>query len=103
VPEILRWWFAFQSQGASGGPWLGPSVEETLDRIAGLGVKALILQPIGFLCDHVEILYDVDRLFREHAAKLGMRLERPESLNDSATLAKAVAELAVQGLNRLGA
>jgi ferrochelatase len=102
VPEIPRWWFAFQSQGASGGPWLGPSVEETLDQIAGEGVKALILQPIGFLCDHVEILFDVDILFREYAVKHGIRLERPESLNASVTLAKAVADLARGGLGRLG-
>jgi ferrochelatase len=102
VPEIPRWWFAFQSQGASGGPWLGPSVEETLDQIAGEGVKALILQPIGFLCDHVEILFDVDILFRECAVKHGIRLERPESLNASVTLAKAVADLARGGLGRLG-
>jgi len=102
VPEIPRWWFAFQSQGASGGPWLGPSVEETLNQIAGEGVKALILQPIGFLCDHVEILFDVDILFREYAVKHGIRLERPESLNASVTLAKAVADLARGGLGRLG-
>ncbi len=102
VKEIPRWWFAFQSQGASGGPWLGPSVEETLDKIAAEGVRALVLQPIGFLCDHVEILFDVDRLFREYAAKRGVRLERPESLNESPTLAKAVADLALQGLGRLG-
>jgi protoporphyrin/coproporphyrin ferrochelatase len=102
VDGIPRWWFAFQSQGASGGPWLGPSVEETLDRIAGEGVRALMLQPIGFLCDHVEILYDVDILFRETAAKAGIRLERPESLNASATLAKAIADLALSGLRRLG-
>jgi len=101
VPEIPRWWFAFQSQGASGGPWIGPSVESTLDEMAAEGVKALILQPIGFLCDHVEILYDVDIAFREYAAKLGIRLERPESLNGSVMLARAVAELARQGLSRL--
>jgi ferrochelatase len=101
VPEIPRWWFAFQSQGASGGPWIGPSVEETLDRIAGEGVKALILQPIGFVCDHVEILYDVDISFREYALKKGIRLERPESLNESSTLARAVADLAGDGLRRL--
>ena len=101
VPEIPRWWFAFQSQGASGGPWIGPTVEETLDEIAASGAKALILQPIGFLCDHVEILYDVDILFRGCAEKLGIRLERPESLNASATLARAVADLASQGLKRL--
>jgi ferrochelatase len=101
VPEIPRWWFAFQSQGASGGPWLEPSVEETLDRIAGEGVTALILQPIGFLCDHVEILFDVDILFRQYATQRGIRLERPESLNASETLAKAIADLALQGLRRL--
>ena len=101
VREIPRWWFAFQSQGASGGPWLGPSVEETLDMVAGEGVKVLILQPIGFLCDHVEILFDVDHLFREYAANAGIRLERPESLNESVTLARAVADLAMKGLSRL--
>ncbi len=101
VPEIPKWYFAFQSQGASGGEWLGPAVEETLEAIARAGWKSLMLQPIGFLCDHVEILYDVDRLFRKRALELGIRLERPESLNDSATLARAVAELAIQGLARL--
>ena len=101
VPEIPQWWFAFQSQGASGGPWVGPAVESTLDAVADGGVKALILQPIGFLCDHVEILYDVDILFRGYAAKLGIRLERPESLNTSVTLARAITDLARQGLARL--
>ena len=103
VPGIPQWWFAFQSQGASGGPWIGPTVEETLDAIAASGVQTLLLQPIGFLCDHVEILYDVDILFRGYAAKLGIRLERPESLNASPTLARAVADLARQGLARLQA
>jgi ferrochelatase len=101
VPEIPRWRFAFQSQGASGGAWLGPSVEATLDQLAAEGVKALILQPIGFLCDHVEILFDVDILFREYAIKINVQLERPESLNASVILAKAVADLARGGLGRL--
>ena len=103
VEGISRWWFAFQSQGASGGPWIGPSVESTLDSITAEGVKAVVLQPIGFLCDHVEILFDVDHLFREYAVKLGVRLERPESLNGSVTLARAVADLAGRGLARLNA
>jgi ferrochelatase len=97
------WRFAFQSQGASGGEWIGPTVEETLDGMARDGVKALVLQPIGFLCDHVEILYDVDRVFRDYAAGIGLRLERPDSLNGSRTLARAVADLAQEGLARLGA
>jgi ferrochelatase len=101
VAGIPKWWFAFQSQGASGGPWIGPTVEATLDAIAASGVKTLLLQPIGFLCDHVEILYDVDIAFRRYAVALGMRLERPESLNASRTLAKSVAGLARLGLVRL--
>jgi ferrochelatase len=101
VPEISKWWFAFQSQGASGGPWIGPTVEQTLESIAASGIHALVLQPIGFLCDHVEILYDVDILFRDFAARLNLRLERPESLNASLTMARAVADLARQGLTRL--
>jgi ferrochelatase len=101
VPGIPQWWFAFQSQGVSGGPWIGPTVETTLDALAASGVKTLILQPIGFLCDHVEILFDVDIFFRNYAVKLGIRLERPESLNASPTLAKAIASLARQGLTRL--
>lgn len=101
VPAIPRWWFAFQSQGASGGAWIGPSVEETLQQIAAEGVTTLLLQPVGFLCDHVEILYDVDIHFREEAARLGMRLERPESLNDAPLLARAIADLARTALARL--
>ena len=101
VPEIPQWSFAFQSQGTSGGEWLGPTVEQTLESIAASGAKTVLLQPIGFLCDHVEILYDVDIVFREFARKLNLRLERPESLNASATLARAIADLARQGLARL--
>lgn len=101
VPEIPAWYFAFQSQGASGGPWIGPSVQETLDSLAAGGAKSLILQPIGFLCDHVEILYDIDIDFKQHAAKLGMRLERPESLNGSQILTQALVKLAREGFARL--
>lgn len=101
VPQISQWWFAFQSQGASGGPWIGPTVESTLDHLAEQGVKTLMLQPIGFLCDHVEILYDIDIAFKEYARQKGMRLERPPSLNASETLARAVADLAQKSLSRL--
>lgn len=101
VPQIPAWYFAFQSQGASGGPWIGPSVEATLDGLAAQGVKTVILQPIGFLCDHVEILYDIDIAFKEYAAKLGIRLERPESLNASPILTQALLKLAREAFARL--
>jgi protoporphyrin/coproporphyrin ferrochelatase len=87
------WFFAFQSQGMSGGPWLGPTVEDTLGALREQGVTNLIVQPIGFLCDHVEILYDIDVGFKECARKLGMALRRPGSLNDSAHLTRALADL----------
>ncbi len=100
VPEVPAWYFAFQSQGASGGPWIGPTVQDTLEALAA-GEKAVVLQPIGFLCDHVEILYDIDIDFKEQASKLGMRLERPESLNGSPILTQALAKLARAGFQRL--
>jgi len=94
VPEIPKWWFAFQSQGASGGPWIGPTVEDTLTSIANEGVKTLLLQPIGFLCDHVEILYDLDIEARSWAEELGITLRRAPSLNASDGLVAALASVA---------
>jgi ferrochelatase len=84
------WYFAFQSQGVAGAPWIGPTVEDTLKSLAEEGDKAIVIQPIGFLCDHVEILYDIDINFRDVASGLGMKLYRPESLNDSHTLIRAL-------------
>ena len=63
-----RWFFAFQSQGMSSGPWLGPSVEDTLKALRAAGHDEVMVHPIGFLCDHVEILYDIDIGFREFGA-----------------------------------
>ncbi len=99
VPEIGQWSFAFQSQGMSGGEWLGPTVEDTLLALRGAGHTAVFLQPIGFVCDHVEILYDVDILFRDLAAQRGMKLYRAESLNDSPAFIQAIAGLARVRLN----
>ena len=87
-----RWSFAFQSQGATADPWLGPSVEETLEKLAAEGVKNVLLVPIGFVCDHVEVLYDVDIEHRGQAESLGIRLERTASLNDDPLLCRAVAD-----------
>jgi protoporphyrin/coproporphyrin ferrochelatase len=87
------WYFAFQSQGVSGGPWIGPTAEETLKAIKEEGHVGVIMQPVGFLCDHVEILYDIDIAFKETARKLGLKLWRAESLNDSPVLIKALAEV----------
>jgi ferrochelatase len=87
----LRWHFALQSQGASEEPWLGPTVEETLDRLAAEGVQRVVLVPIGFVCDHVEVLYDVDIAHKAYAADRGIALVRPAMLNDHPLLCRAIA------------
>lgn len=87
------WSFAFQSQGMSGGPWIGPTVEDTIARLKQSGHGGVLVQPIGFLCDHVEVLYDVDILFKDFAEKQGMRLWRAESLNDSPLLISALVQI----------
>src|ERR1039457_6640043 len=100
VPEIGAWRFAFQSQGMSGGEWLGPTVEETIVSLPGSGLAGVFVQPIGFVCDHVEVLFDVDILFRQFAGERGMKLYRAESLNDSPLFIQAVADLARSRLSR---
>ena len=95
IPTLAKggWRFAFQSQGMSGGAWIGPTVEETLTVLAAEGKKAVVLQPIGFVCDHVEILYDIDIAFRKFAAEKGLELTRAESLNDSPEFIAALAKV----------
>ena len=93
-----NWFFAFQSQGVAGGPWIGPTVEDTLAAIRDEGHTGVVFQPIGFLCDHVEILYDIDIAFTETARTFGLRLYRPESLNDSLLLAEALVDVVTSHL-----
>lgn len=88
-----EWRFAFQSQGMSGGAWLGPTVEATILDLARSGHSAVFIQPIGFVCDHVEVLYDIDIAFKEFAEKEKIRLWRAKSLNDSALLTSALASI----------
>ena len=88
-----QWRFAFQSQGMSGGTWLGPTVEATIEQLSAEGHKGVFFQPIGFVCDHVEILYDIDIGFRDFAEKLGVRIWRAESLNNSVPFAQAIADI----------
>ena len=91
--ESSEWRFAFQSQGMSGGAWLGPTVETTILDLKRSGHRGVFMQPIGFLCDHVEVLYDIDVVFRQFAANEGMRLWRADSLNDSPLLTSALAAI----------
>jgi ferrochelatase len=98
LPNLKKWFFAFQSQGIAGGPWIGPTVEDTLAAIRAEGHPAVVLQPIGFLSDHVEILYDIDIAFAATARSLGLRLYRTESLNDSPLLTQALLHVVLGSL-----
>ncbi len=98
-----HWFFAFQSQGMSGASWIGPTVEDTLTALRQEGYSAVVIQPIGFLCDHVEILYDIDIGFRDFAAGIGLEVVRPKSLNDSPLLTATLEDLALRGFARLAA
>src|SRR5215469_15420632 len=73
------WRFAFQSQGMSGGPWIGPTVEETITALKQEGHKGVLIQTVGFVCDHVEVLYDIDIGFKQFAGEQGMQLWRAAS------------------------
>ncbi len=95
---LADWDFAYQSQGMTEESWLGPTVESRIDQYARDGIRDVVLAPIGFVCDHVEILYDVDVLFRSYATERGVRLQRTESLNAST---KFIATLAAVARERL--
>jgi len=91
--ESDDWQLAFQSQGVSGGPWIGPRVEDVLTTLSRRGTPGVLVQTIGFLADHVEVLYDIDIAARKFAQKLGLRLWRAESLNASPWLTAALADI----------
>ena len=86
--------FAFQSQGMTGGPWLGPTVESAMLEMKKQGHNGVVIAPIGFVCDHVEVLYDIDIGFHQFAHEQQLKMWRPESLNTSATFVAALAKLA---------
>jgi ferrochelatase len=87
------WSFAFQSASRTGEPWLGPDILEELDSLHERGVKNVLACPVGFVSDHLEILWDLDVEARERAAQLGLGLERIESLNDDPAFMRGLAEL----------
>jgi len=88
-----RWTWAYQSAGRTPEPWAGPDLDEHLEELAGRGVRDVVSVPVGFVSDHVEILFDIDHKAAAVAARLGMRLERPSALNDDPLFIGALAEL----------
>jgi ferrochelatase len=86
-----RWSFAFQSASATGEPWLGPDILDELERLHAAGVRKVLVAPVGFVSDHLEILWDLDVEARERADELGLELARIESLNDDPAFVHALA------------
>ena len=90
---LERWSFAFQSASPTGEPWLGPDVLEELERLKRAGVESVLGAPVGFVSDHLEILWDLDVEARERAAELGLEWARTASLNDDPAFVSALAGL----------
>jgi ferrochelatase len=88
---LTDWSFAFQSASATGEPWLGPDILEELQTLAANGERRVLVCPVGFVSDHLEILWDLDIEAREKAAEVGLELERIESLNDDPEFVRALA------------
>jgi ferrochelatase len=89
---------AYQSAGRTPEPWIGPDLGELLRERAASGVRRFLIVPIGFVCDHTEILFDIDVQARETAAACGVALRRTESLNSSLTFIRLLEALARERL-----
>ena len=85
--------FAFQSAGRTGEPWLGPDILDEIRRLAAEGVRELVIRPVGFVADHLEVLYDIDIEAQAVARDAGVRLERAQSMNDDPTFIAGLADL----------
>ena len=88
-----RWSWAYQSAGRTPEPWAGPDIGEHLEALAAQGVRDVVSVPVGFVSDHVELLFDIDQRAVEIASRLGMRLERPSALNDDPVFIATLAEV----------
>jgi ferrochelatase len=90
---LESWSFAFQSASPTGEPWLGPDILDELDSLHARGVERVLACPIGFVSDHLEILWDLDVEARERSAELGLDFDRIRSLNDDPAFVRGLAEL----------
>jgi len=95
---LADWSFAFQSASTTGEPWLGPDILEELGRLAANGARRVLVCPVGFVSDHLEILWDLDVEARERAGQLGLELDRIQSLNDDPAFVDALAGVVQKAL-----
>jgi ferrochelatase len=88
--------FSWQSRGRTREPWLEPDILETLSELAHDGWRQALVCPVGFVADHLEVLYDLDIQARAHAQQLGMHLERTASLNDDPALLRMLVNIIIR-------
>jgi ferrochelatase len=91
--EPFPWHMAYQSKGGGPEEWVGPDVESILTELSQQKVREILVIPIGFVADHIEVLYDIDILYREKAESMGMVLRRSPSLNFSKRFIEALATI----------
>ena len=94
--------FAYQSAAISTEPWLGPDASEVMERYAAEGKRHMLICPIGFVCEHVEILYDIDVVYQKLASDLDVQLERIVMLNDDPQMIRGLAGLVRQTAQEAG-
>lgn len=99
--DLRDWRFAWQSAGQTGEPWIGPDITEYLETLAAEGATRVLQVPIGFVCDHLEVLYDVDHEAKQKAASLGIVLERTQMPNDRPAFIRTLAAV-VREAERVG-
>lgn len=97
--QLPHWSFAFQSAGRTTEPWLGPDLLATLDTAAAEGWKKVLVAPIGFVSDHLEVLYDIDIEGQAHARTLGLELKRTDSQNAGSAFIACLAALVESNLD----
>ena len=99
--EPFRWHMAYQSKGGGPEEWVGPDVESVLEELSEEKIREVLIVPIGFVSDHIEILYDIDILYQDKAKFLGLRLKRAPSLNFSKRFIEALATIVEEHIRHL--
>lgn len=93
---LTRIHFAYQSAGRTPEPWLGPDVRDKVAELAAAGARSVLVAAVGFVSDHLEVLYDLDIELKQAAEELGVHFERTRMLNDHPGLAQALAKAALR-------
>jgi ferrochelatase len=90
---VEEWSFSFQSESPTGEPWLGPDILDHLDDLAARGVDDVLICPVGFVSDHLEIRWDIDTEAQDKARELGIRVDRIEMPNDDPRFVRALGDI----------